>query len=135
MRVVSLLPAATEIVGVLGQLDTLVGVSHECDFPPEVNAKARVTKCEIHGVGLPSSEIDRWVRETLSSTGTLYSMDEDLIRRLKPDIILTQRLCDVCAVGYGSVSAFSATLPGPPQVVSLEPSPENRPAETFALAP
>jgi len=59
MRVVSLLPAATEIVGVLGQLDTLVGVSHECDFPPEVNAKARVTKCEIHRAGLPSAEIDR----------------------------------------------------------------------------
>jgi len=122
MRVVSLLPAATEIVGVLGQLDTLVGVSHECDFPPEVNTKARVTKCEIHGAGLPSAEIDRWVRETLSSTGTLYSMDEELIRRLKPDVILTQRLCDVCAVGYDSVTTFAATLPGPPEVVNLEPS-------------
>jgi iron complex transport system substrate-binding protein len=122
MRIVSLLPSATEIVGILGQLDNLVGVSHECDFPPEVNDKPRVTKCQIHGTDLPSAGIDRLVTETLSSTGTLYSLDEGLIRQLKPDIILTQRLCDVCAVGYDSVAAFAATLPGPPQVVNLEPS-------------
>ncbi len=122
MRIVSLLPAATEIVGVLDQLDRLVGVSHECDYPPEVNAKPRVTHCPIHEAGLPSAEIDRWVRETLASTGTLYSLDEPLLRRLKPDIILTQRLCDVCAVGFGSVMAFAATLPSRPQVVNLEPS-------------
>lgn len=122
MRIVSLLPAATEIVGVLGQLDGLVGVSHECDYPPEVNAKPRVTHCPIHEAGLSSAEIDRWVRETLASTGTLYSLDEPLLRRLEPDIILTQRLCDVCAVGFGSVQAFAATLPNHPQVVNLEPS-------------
>lgn len=122
MRIVSLLPAATEIVGVLGQLDSLVGVSHECDFPSEANDKPRVTFCPIHGAELPSAEVDRWVRETLASTGTLYRMDEALLRRLKPDVILTQRLCDVCAVDYGSVAAFAATLPGPPQVVNLEPS-------------
>ena len=96
MHIVSLLPAAAEIVGVLGQLDRLAGVSHECDFPPEVNAKPRVTHCPIHEAGLPSAEIDRWVRETLASTGTLYSLDEPLLRRLEPDAILTQRLCDVC---------------------------------------
>jgi iron complex transport system substrate-binding protein len=122
MRIVSLLPAATEIVGILGQLDQLVGVSHECDYPPEVNAKPRVTHCPIHEAGLPSAAIDRWVRETLASTGTLFSLDEPLLRRLQPDLILTQRLCDVCAVGYGSVMALAATLPGPPQVVNLEPS-------------
>ncbi len=122
MRIVSLLPAATEIVGALGQLNSLVGVSHECDYPPEVNDKPRVTLCPIHGAGLPSAEVDRWVRETLSSTGTLYRMDEALLRRLKPEVILTQRLCDVCAVDYGSVAAFAATLPGPPRVVNLEPS-------------
>jgi iron complex transport system substrate-binding protein len=122
MRVVSLLPAATEIVAALGQVDNLVGISHECDYPPDVNDKARVTYCTIHGAGLPSSEIDRWVSETLSSTGTLYRMDEILLRQLKPDVILTQRLCDVCAVDYGSVAALAATLPGPPEVVNLEPS-------------
>jgi iron complex transport system substrate-binding protein len=122
VRVVSLLPAATEIVAALGQTDRLVGVSHECDFPDEVNGKPRVTRCAIHDAGLPSAEIDRWVRETLAATGTLYTMDEPLLRRLAPDVILTQRLCDVCAVGYGTVAALAATLPGPPQVVNLEPS-------------
>jgi len=121
MRVVSLLPAATEIVAALGCVDDLAGVSHECDFPPEVNAKPRVTRCEIHGNRLPSRETDRWVRERLRSAGTLYTMDEPLLHDLAPDVILTQRLCDVCAVGYGSVVAFAATLPGPPRVVNLEP--------------
>lgn len=122
MKVVSLLPAATEIVAALGQVDSLVGVSHECDYPPQVSRKPRVTHCPIHEAGLPSSEVDRWVRETLSSTGTLYTLEEQLLRKLQPDVILTQRLCDVCAVDYGSVSAFAKTLPGPPRVVNLEPS-------------
>jgi iron complex transport system substrate-binding protein len=121
MRVVSLLPAATEIVAALGRLDDLVGVSHECDFPAEVAAKPRVTHCAIHGNRLPSAEIDRWVRTELRDTGTLYTMDEPLMRDLAPDVIITQRLCDVCAVGYGSVVEFAKTLPGPPQVVNLEP--------------
>lgn len=121
MRAVSLLPAATEIVAALGCLDALAAVSHECDWPAEVQAKPRITRCEIHGNRLPSGEIDRWVRETLRATGTLYTMDEALLRRIAPDVILTQRLCDVCAVGYGSVVALAATLPGPPRVVSLEP--------------
>ena len=101
MRIISLLPAATEIVGILGEVDSLVGVSHECDYPPEVSAKPRVTHCPHLEAGLPSAEIDRRVRETLASTGTLYSLDEQLLRSLAPDIILTQRLCDVCV----SVSA------------------------------
>jgi iron complex transport system substrate-binding protein len=122
MRVVSLLPAATEIVAALGQLDRLVGVSHECDFPPEVNVRPRVTHCPIYGAGLSSAEVDRWVRETLAASGTLYTLDEPLLRELRPDVILTQRLCDVCAVAYGSVAAFAARLPGPPRVVNLEPS-------------
>jgi iron complex transport system substrate-binding protein len=122
MRVVSLLPAATEIAGALGLMDCLVGVSHECDYPPAANEKPRVTHSEIHEAGLPSGEVDRWVRETLAARGSLYTMDEPLLRQLKPDVILTQRLCDVCAVGYGSVAALAATLPGPPCVVNLEPS-------------
>jgi iron complex transport system substrate-binding protein len=121
MRVISLLPAATEIVASLGKADTLVGVSHECDYPALVNAKPRITHCSIHGAGLASADIDRWVAETLLSNGTLYTLDESLLRDLKPEIILTQRLCDVCAVDYGSVQAFASTLPGPPQVVNLEP--------------
>ncbi len=122
MRVVSLLPAATEIIGALNLIDSLVGVSHECDYPPAANGKLRIRRCVMHEAGLSSSEVDRWVRETLASTGTLYTLDEPLLRRLRPDVILTQRLCDVCAVGYGSVAALAATLPGPPRVVNLEPS-------------
>lgn len=122
MRIVSLIPAATEIVGALGLMDGLVGVSHECDFPSKANDKPRVTRCEIHESGLPSDVVDRWVRETLASRGTLYTMDEELLRRLRPDVILTQKLCDVCAVGYGSVARLAATLPGPPQVINLEPN-------------
>src|SRR5258706_13143849 len=121
MRVVSLLPAATEIVAALGRLDDLVAVSHECDFPPEVAAKPRITRCAIHGNHLPSAEIDEWVRRELQTTRTLYTMDEALLRELAPDVILTQRLCDVCAVGYDSVVALAATLPGPPRIVNLEP--------------
>src|SRR5438874_1491123 len=122
MRVVSLLPAATEIVAALGMLDQLVGVSHECDYPVEVQAKPRVTRCAIHGGALVSEEVDRWVSATLAGTGTLYTLDEALVRRLEPDVLITQRLCDVCAVGYGTVTAFAATLPGPPHVINLDPS-------------
>ncbi|MDQ3623819.1 MAG: cobalamin-binding protein [Verrucomicrobiota bacterium] len=122
MRIVSLLPAATEIVAALGLSDQLVGVSHECDFPPTVAHKPRVTRCLIDTARLPSDEIDRKVAETIAADGTLYQIDEALLRRLKPEVILTQRLCDVCAVGYGSVARMAATLPGPPRLVNLEPS-------------
>ena len=121
-RAVSLLPAATEIVAALGLMDSLVGVSHECDYPREANEKPRVTRCEIHAAGLPSREVDRWVTQALTERGTLYTLDEPLMRSLRPDVILTQRLCDVCAVSFGSVAKFAATLPGPPQVASLEPT-------------
>src|SRR5438128_9593277 len=122
MRVVSLLPAATEIVAALGMLDQLVGVSHECDYPVEVQAKPRVTRCAIHGGALASEEVDRWVSGTLAGAGTLYTLDEALLRRLEPDVLITQRLCNVCAVGYASVQAFAETLPGPPRIVDLDPS-------------
>ena len=82
----------------------------------------RVTQCEIHGADLPSAQIDAWVRETLASRGTLYTLDEELVRELQPDVILTQQLCDVCAVNYGSVAAFARSLAKPPLVVNLQPS-------------
>ena len=122
MRIVSLLPAATEIVSALGLAGSLAGVSHECDFPAEAAAKPRVTRCLFDTAELPSDEIDRLVAETLASSGTIYALDEPLLRRLAPDVILTQRLCDVCAVGYGSVARMAATLPGAPRIVNLEPS-------------
>jgi iron complex transport system substrate-binding protein len=122
MRVVSLLPAATEIVAALGLAESLVGVSHECDWPAEVNDKPRVTRCEIHGKGLPSAEVDRWVNQSLASKGTLYTIDEALLRRLEPDVIVTQQLCDVCAIDYASVIAIANALPRRPKIVNLSPS-------------
>jgi iron complex transport system substrate-binding protein len=122
VRVVSLLPAATEIVAALGHTNQLVGVSHECDYPPEVASRPRVTHCEIHGGHLASDEADRWVADALARTGTLYTLDEALVRKLAPDVVITQQLCDVCAVGYESVTAFAAALEKPPRVVSLAPS-------------
>jgi len=121
-RIVSLVPAATEIVAALGLVDDLVGVSHECDFPAEANARPRVTHCPVHHAGLSSAAVDRWVRRALREQGTIYTIDEPLLRGLRPDVILTQKLCDVCAVGYGTVARLAETLPGPPRVVNLEPS-------------
>src|SRR2546430_16730593 len=121
MRVVSLLPADTEIAAALGMLDQLVGVSHECDYPVEVQAKPRVTHCAIHGGALASEEADRWVSATLAGTGTLYTLDEALVRRLEPDVLITQRLCAARAVGYGTAIAFAPTLPRPPPVVNTAP--------------
>jgi iron complex transport system substrate-binding protein len=122
IRTVSLLPAATEIVGALGLMDQLLAVSHECDFPEEANRRPRVTFCEIHNKGLPSAEIDRWVSERLRTHGSLYTLDEALLRELAPDLILTQRLCDVCAPDYGSVAALAERLPSRPRVLNLEPN-------------
>jgi iron complex transport system substrate-binding protein len=121
-RIVSLLPAATEIAAALGLMDDLVGVSHECDFPIEANTRPRITHCPVHNAGLASKEVDEWVRDALRANGTIYTIDEALLRSLRPDVILTQKLCDVCAVGYETVARLAETLPGPPLVVNLAPS-------------
>src|SRR6266513_4404423 len=89
MRIVSLLPAATEIAGALGLMQNVVGVSHECDFPGEANALPRVTHCPVHNIGLASHEIEQWVRNALHESGTIYQIDEGLLRDLRPDVILT----------------------------------------------
>ncbi len=121
-RIVSLLPAATEIAAALGLMEQVVGVSHECDFPEEANARPRVTHCPVHNAGLASGQVDQWVRRALRDNGTIYTIDEPLLRELRPSVIITQKLCDVCAVGYGTVARLAETLPDPPQVVNLEPT-------------
>src|SRR4029077_8089699 len=103
-------------------MEDVVGVSHECDFPEEASLRPRVTHCPVHNAGLTSKEVDEWVKTSLRENGTIYSIDEALLRKLRPDLILTQKLCDVCAVGYGTVARLAETLPGSPQVVNLEPS-------------
>ena len=121
-RIVSLLPAATEIAAALGLMDQVVGVSHECNFPKQANNRPRVTDCAVHNAALTSGQVDEWVRRALREHGTIYTIDETLLRKLQPDVILTQKLCDVCAVGYGTVAKLAETLPGPVQMVNLEPA-------------
>jgi len=121
IRTVSMLPAATEIVGALGLMEQLLAVSHECDHPEEANLRPRVTACEIYGKGLPSAAIDQWVSERLKAHDSLYALDEQMLRELVLDLILTQRLCDVCAPAFDSVEALARTLPSNPRVLNLEP--------------
>ena len=121
MRIVSLLPSATEIVSALGLGDQLVGVTHECDYPAAVAGLPKVTKTLIpHDAG--SGEIDRLVRDRLKTERALYSLDMPTLERLRPDLIVTQALCDVCAVAAAEVTAAAGSLPGRPRVVNLEPT-------------
>jgi iron complex transport system substrate-binding protein len=121
IRICSLLPSATEIVCALGLEQQLVGVTHECDFPAEARDKPQVTVSLIDSSGLSSGEIDAAVRESLADGSTIYGLDDHLLRELQPDVILTQELCDVCAVGPDIVRAAVERLPRAPCVVSLEP--------------
>jgi iron complex transport system substrate-binding protein len=98
LRICSLLPSATEMVAVIGQLDRLVGRSAECDFPPTVSRLPVVTSARIDTENLSSVAIDTAVRDALADGRSLYAVDADLIAQLTPDIILTQDLCEVCAV-------------------------------------
>lgn len=120
MRIVSLLPSATEIVCALGLGDRLVGVTHECDYPETVRQLPTVTRTLIPA-DAPSKAIDRLVSEQVKTTKALYRLDVPLLRSLCPDMIVTQSLCDVCAVAPNEVQAALAQLPGSPLVVNLEP--------------
>ncbi len=119
-RIVSLLPSATEIVCALGLRDHLVGVSHECDHPPGVEDLPNVTRTLIPP-DLGSGEIDRLVRSELQQKQALYSLDLELLTQLQPDLIVTQALCDVCAVAADEVEQAACLLPGRPQILNLEP--------------
>ena len=127
MRIVSLLPSATEIICELGLADDLVGVTHECDYPAFVKSLPKVTRTLIpHDAS--SRDIDSLVRERLKTQRALYSLDMPTLERLRPDLIVTQALCDVCAVAEAEVTAAACSLPGHPKVVNLEPM---RLAEVF----
>lgn len=120
MKIVSLLPSATEIVCQLGLGDQLVGATHECDYPPFVQQLPKVTKTLIPHQAT-SREIDALVRERLQTQAALYSLDLPVLQRLQPDLLVTQALCDVCAVAEAEVTAAACSLPGQPRVVNLEP--------------
>jgi iron complex transport system substrate-binding protein len=121
-RIVSLLPSATEIVCALGLADSLVGVTHECDYPPEVVGKPVLTASRISHQTMTSKEIDHAVRTQLDGHGSIYDLDEKLLRSLEPDLILTQELCDVCAVSYREVERAARMFDADVRVVSLEPN-------------
>lgn len=121
MRIVSLLPSATEIVCELGLGSRLVGVTHECDYPSFVRSLPKVTRTLIP-TDATSREIDSLVRERLGSERALYTLDLPLLERLHPDLIVTQALCDVCAVAESEVLAAARRLPRRPEVLNLEPT-------------
>jgi iron complex transport system substrate-binding protein len=120
MRIVSLLPSATETLFALGFDKEVVGVSHECDFP----AQARTKRVVIHSRlphDAPPAEIDRLVREYVSRGESLYSVDAEALAELEPDLIITQDLCQVCAASPDDLATTLARFPEPPEVLCLNP--------------
>ncbi len=121
MRIASLVPSATEILYALGSGDSVVGVTHECDYPEEAAAKPHLTRSVIPA-GLSASEIDREVRTRTERGEAIYELDADELRDLEPDLIVTQQVCEVCAVSFDDVRKVAETIPSEPQVLSLDPS-------------
>jgi iron complex transport system substrate-binding protein len=120
VRIASLVPSSTEMLFELGLGDSVVAVTHECDWPPEAAALPHLTRTVVPA-GLDAAEIDRTVRETVASGRPLYELDAERLAEQEPDLIVTQAVCDVCAVSYDDVVAVAATLPGRPRVLSLDP--------------
>ncbi len=130
MRICSLLPSATEIVGHLGLSDSLVGVSEECDWPPEVRGLPVVTASRVDPATLTSAQIDAAVREAVAGGRSLYALDEARLAELAPDVILTQDLCTVCAVSGDDVESL---CPVGADVISLNPTTLEGIAESVEL--
>lgn len=122
MRICSLLPSATEIVCALSLEHELVGVSHECDYPPAVRSKPVLTSSRIDHSSRTSAEIDALVSERLHEHEGIYALNNQLLADLKPDLILTQELCEVCAVSYEQVERAVRAIRGDQTVLSLEPN-------------
>jgi len=122
MKIVSLLPSATEIVCALGLEENLVAITHECDYPPEISHLPGITASRISHEKMTSKEIDHAVRLQLDGHGSIYDLDTKLLEELKPDLILTQELCDVCAVSYKQVESAAKMYVLDSNVVSLEPN-------------
>ena len=121
MRIASLVPSATEVLFALGLGDSVVAVTHECDYPLGVEQLPHLTRSVI-GEGLSAAEIDAAVRERTGGGESLYELDEQLLGSLEVDLIVTQAVCEVCAVSFEDVRAVAASLPTEPEVISLDPS-------------
>ena len=122
MRVVSLLPSATEMVHFAGAADTLVGVTHECDYPPGVENLPHLTSSLIDGKNMSSAEIDAAVNRNLTDDDSIYALDVELLEELAPDLIVTQGLCEVCSVSLNLVEQVAAGLTYRPEVFSTDPT-------------
>jgi iron complex transport system substrate-binding protein len=120
VRIVSLVPHATELLFALELEGEVVGVTHECDFPWEATELPKVTRDRIPA-GLSAREIDEAVKSRTVGGESIYELDQDAIRDLRPDLIVTQSLCTVCAVSHDDVVAFAQTLENPPEVIALDP--------------
>jgi iron complex transport system substrate-binding protein len=120
MRIVSLVPHATELLFALGLGDDVVGVTHECDFPPAARDLEQVTRDVLPG-GLSAAEIDAAVRERTLAGEAIYELDRDALAALEPELIVTQALCPVCAVSYEEVAKVAKALPSKPRVIALDP--------------
>ena len=120
MRIASLLASATEIVCALDLGDALVAISHECDYPPEALRHPRVSRPRFDPAGLSSAEIDAAVRDTMARHGSVYELDAERLLELGPDLLLTQAVCEVCAVPTSLAEEASRMLPRKPQVVSID---------------
>jgi iron complex transport system substrate-binding protein len=132
MRIVSLLPSATEIVCALGLSESLVGVSHDCDYPPEVRGRPVLSDAVVHSA-MPSAAIDAAIRQQLHRGVSVYHLDARALAALAPDLILTQELCAVCAPSYTEVRGAAKLLEGRTRLVSLEPETLDEILETIAL--
>jgi iron complex transport system substrate-binding protein len=121
-RIVSLLPSATEILFAIGAGDRVVAITHECDYPAEAQHLPRVTANALPNEGQPSAVIDRHIRKARHDGSSIYLLDEARLAELQPALIVTQELCDVCAVNYAVVEQAVRRLPGDVPVISLEPT-------------
>jgi iron complex transport system substrate-binding protein len=121
MRIVSLVPHATELLFALGLGDEVVAVTHECDYPPQACERARITR-DVLPAGLGAREIDTAVRERTLAGEAIYELDREALAAAQPDLIVTQALCPVCAVSYEDVAGIARELPSHPLVIALDPS-------------
>ena len=120
MRIVSLVPSATEMLFALGLGEDVVGVTHECDYPAQAQDLPKVTR-DVLPSGLSAAEIDAAVKERTLAGESIYELDADALHDLAPDLIVTQALCSVCAVSYDDVRAIAEEIDTQPMVISLDP--------------
>ena len=122
MRICSFLPSGTEIVCALGLSDSLLAVSHECDYPAEVLSRPKVVRSRFDSAKLTGAEIDAAVTDLASRGERIYEVDRSVLDAARPDLVITQQLCEVCAVSFEDVQAAVGQLEAPPRIISLDPS-------------